>query len=99
LWNDVWWIFIVICCVLAVTLDDSQSTFTLNSGMMDRSRLTLCVFMFAVLAFNPFSLLFGSKMSSVGSENSGHYGRTLQSFEEDALSQGNSLFVWHKHKI
>ena len=29
-----------------------------TNGLLDRTRIALCVFMFAVLAFNPFGILF-----------------------------------------
>ncbi|XP_025084954.1 sterol regulatory element-binding protein 1-like isoform X2 [Pomacea canaliculata] len=56
--------------------DDEKSSFeVISNRMLDRSRIVLCVFMFAVLAFNPFSLLFSNKQA-VGDEY-GHSGRTL----------------------
>jgi uncharacterized membrane protein SpoIIM required for sporulation len=39
-------------------------------GMADKSRFALCVFMFSILAFNPF----GSMLGSIGSSAGGSYG-------------------------
>lgn len=66
--------------------DDEKSSFeVISNRMLDRSRIVLCVFMFAVLAFNPFSLLFSNKQAVV--DEYGHSGRTLLEFDA-SVSQG-----------
>jgi hypothetical protein len=48
-------------------------------GMADKSRFALCVFMFSILAFNPFGSMLGSIGSSAGGSHGGSIrgGRTL----------------------
>ncbi|XP_012940196.2 sterol regulatory element-binding protein 1 [Aplysia californica] len=61
-----------------------EATYSLtNSGMLDRSRIFLCMFMFCVLAFNPFNYFFGPSMGP-GSGSDGYHSRTLLSSAEDA---------------
>lgn len=37
--------------------DDGQTSYARGGGMVDSSRVFMCVFMFAVVAFNPFRLV------------------------------------------
>ena len=62
-----------------------ETTTTTLGGMLDRSRMTLCVFMFAILAFNPFTSLLSSSGSQLdGAGGGGHGGgRTLQSVDPE----------------
>jgi sterol regulatory element-binding transcription factor 1 len=42
--------------------------FTNFQGMLDRSRMAVCIFMFAVLAFNPFGKFLDKSMSSLSAD-------------------------------
>ena len=67
-------------------MDSGDDTFDISSpGMMDRSRMVLCVFMFAVLAFNPFNMILGGSGRNV--ENAVHHGRTLQGLEDRGIQR------------
>lgn len=69
---------------------DSQSDSSLSGEnvmqtMRDQTRMALCIFMFAVLAFNPFGALIGSNADS---ENflGQHAGRTLKNVNDGQTS-------------
>jgi len=47
---------------MTMTFDTLRSNFT---GMLDRTRMSLCMLMFTVLIFNPFNLLIGSNTGSL----------------------------------
>ena len=51
-------------------------------GLLDRTRLALCVFMFAVLAFNPFGILF----------DKGFAGMQVEDSFQSGTGTGRSLF-------
>ncbi|ELT88175.1 hypothetical protein CAPTEDRAFT_165299 [Capitella teleta] len=56
-------------------------------GMLDRSRMAVCIFMFAVLAFNPFGKILGKGISLQGSDSDFsrmHAGGRMLSGVEDA---------------
>ena len=54
------------------------------SAMRDQTRMAMCVFMFAVLAFNPFGSLIGSGNSFDGIEGLGA-SRTLKGVDVGRL--------------
>lgn len=66
---------------------DSQGSVSVGSfasaGMADKSRFTLCVFMLAVFAFNPFgAILSKSGIADKPSYDSDFPGRQLHGVEE-----------------
>ncbi|KAL8615034.1 hypothetical protein ACOMHN_057938 [Nucella lapillus] len=72
---------------------EDQSSLGVDHGMLDRSRLVLCVFMFGVLAFNPVNLLFSSHLQAA-SGTGGHTGRTLQGLDMPAEGWLETLTSW-----
>ncbi|GFR96431.1 sterol regulatory element-binding protein 1 [Elysia marginata] len=59
-----------------------EAMFTNQTGMLDRSRMFLCMFMFCVLVFNPFNYFFGANDGTSHLPH-GHSSRTLLSDSED----------------
>ncbi|XP_041360280.1 sterol regulatory element-binding protein 1-like isoform X2 [Gigantopelta aegis] len=71
-------------------LDSGDDSFGISpAGMLDRSRMVLCVFMFGILAFNPFNMILGGSNTNV--ESPGYHGRTLQGLNEKV---GQSWYEW-----
>ena len=64
-------------------LEDGTDLLT-NAGMANTTRMVLCVFMLGVLAFNPFSAIFGKLGSEQGAFDYGkaHGGRMLHGWDE-----------------
>ncbi|KAH9496042.1 Sterol regulatory element-binding protein 1 [Bulinus truncatus] len=72
--------------------------YTSQPGMLDRSRIFLCMFMFCVLIFNPFNYFFNS-FAPAGSVSDHHNSRTLLSQENGPVPSWYdrlfpSLFLW-----
>lgn len=49
--------------------DSDEESMGVSKGMLDHSRMALCMFMIAVISFNPFGLVF-SKVGLTGNEYS-----------------------------
>ncbi|XP_018414098.1 PREDICTED: sterol regulatory element-binding protein 1-like isoform X2 [Nanorana parkeri] len=64
-----------------------------NSGMLDRSRMALCVFVFLCLSFNPLSFLMGGSRSQEASVSSAFHG-SGRSMLEMPSSESSSWFSW-----
>ncbi|KAJ8297991.1 hypothetical protein KUTeg_024522 [Tegillarca granosa] len=63
-------------------------------GMLDRSRMVLCIFMFGILAFNPFGFLVNSGVGgNEGMDSHFSSGRQLQS-DENMSSTSSSWLDW-----
>ncbi|KAK3579818.1 hypothetical protein CHS0354_014965 [Potamilus streckersoni] len=81
-------------------IDDvmDKTTFGLTAGTLDRTRMTLCIFMFAILAFNPFGSLFSTGGLNMSEQISGasFAGRTLQGHEDvpTVAEQSSVLNNW-----
>ena len=63
---------------------DNAETLLAHSGMPNASRMVLCVFMLGVLAFNPFSAIFGKLGSEQGAYDytKTHGARMLHGWDE-----------------
>ncbi|XP_018414099.1 PREDICTED: sterol regulatory element-binding protein 1-like isoform X3 [Nanorana parkeri] len=62
-----------------------------NSGMLDRSRMALCVFVFLCLSFNPLSFLMGGSRSQEASVSSAFHGSGRSMLE---MPESSSWFSW-----
>ncbi|XP_044158809.1 sterol regulatory element-binding protein 1 isoform X1 [Bufo gargarizans] len=63
-----------------------------SSGMLDRSRMALCVFVFLCLSFNPLSFLMGGSTSQKASESSTFHGNGRSMLEVG--SETSSWLSW-----
>ncbi|DBA13646.1 TPA: hypothetical protein GDO54_018666 [Pyxicephalus adspersus] len=64
-----------------------------STGMLDRSRMALCVFVFLCLSFNPLSFLMGGSRSQEVSDSSAFHG-SGRSMLEMPSSESSSWFSW-----
>nr|UVI59225.1 SREBP-1 [Haliotis discus hannai] len=80
--------------------DEEDSQFSMTSGMLDRSRMVLCVFMLGVLAFNPFNSILGgsSKVSMEAQVGLGHgasrHLNSLGNFSQESRGGYGGWFDW-----
>ncbi|XP_076446887.1 sterol regulatory element-binding protein 1-like [Babylonia areolata] len=76
------------------SMQEDANSVNVGQGMLDRSRLALCVFMLGILAFNPVNLLFASQLQGAP-HSGGHVGRTLQGMEDQsAMGWLETLTSW-----
>lgn len=71
--------------------ESSTSSYLRGGGMVDSSRVFMCMFMFVVVLFNPFSSLMGSPNSELNAAMAKLPARTLQGVDEETSS---SVFDW-----
>lgn len=77
---------------ITLSKDDSNDSFA-SRGMLDHNRVMLCMFMFAFLAFNPFSYLMKIGIHGRASLDSDiHTGRAILS--DDLNSDSKYYLIW-----
>ncbi|XP_077305637.1 sterol regulatory element-binding protein 1 isoform X4 [Lithobates pipiens] len=64
-----------------------------GTGMLDRSRMALCVFVFLCLSFNPLSFLMGGSRNQEAPDVAGFHG-SGRSMLELSSPEGSSWFSW-----
>ncbi|PNF43046.1 hypothetical protein B7P43_G05564 [Cryptotermes secundus] len=79
--------------------DDDIISVNLSKGMLDHSRMALCIFMLAVITFNPFGMILNKFVDSSKDYSATIIeGRTLQNFDSSESGiwhwVGSSLFLW-----
>ncbi|XP_076467423.1 sterol regulatory element-binding protein 1-like [Babylonia areolata] len=74
-------------------ISEERTSFVLTQSISDRARLALCVFMFGILAFNPFNFLFGSRLHGTA-DTSAHAGRTLLQSSPDSQQGWDVTWLW-----
>jgi hypothetical protein len=97
----------VLICVLteeadSYLMDDEDDSRFDGSGTVNKSRIAMCVFVFALLAINPLGVLFGGQPRS-GSINEGLVvqgnGRTILSSVDHGKNRLGTLFHYHKSRV
>ncbi|XP_046393991.1 sterol regulatory element-binding protein 1 [Ischnura elegans] len=77
--------------------DDESSIMNITKGMLDHTRMALCMFMFSILAFNPFGMLLNT-VSDVSREySSKHEGRTILGNSDDVTS--GDVWQWYNSSV
>lgn len=78
--------------------EEDESLMGLNRGMLDHTRMALCMVMFTVLAFNPFGIVLNKVVESRGDYSSVVEGRTILNVDtgDSRIWQwaSSSLFLW-----
>ena len=75
----------------SVADSDMEEAPSAVSGMLDRSRIGFCIFMFAVLAFNPFSSLLDQSAGDLPAAAAHGPARTLLSMPGQSAARCTSL--------
>ncbi|KAM5151980.1 sterol regulatory element-binding protein 1 isoform 2-T2 [Mantella aurantiaca] len=70
-----------------------------GSGMLDRSRMALCVFVFLCLSFNPLSFLMGGSRSQEASDGPTFHGGGRSMLEMSSSSESSSWFSWFSPSV
>lgn len=76
---------------ITLSKDDSNDSFA-SRGMLDHNRVMLCMFMFAFLAFNPFSFVLKAGLGQRSLDSTTHTGRAILS--DDFSSDSKPLFTY-----
>ncbi|KAK5643835.1 hypothetical protein RI129_007680 [Pyrocoelia pectoralis] len=79
---------------MEIKTDSDDETKTITRGMLDHSKMALCMFMFAIISFNPFGVAF-NKLSGRSDDYSGTNRLLLSEDDRSPWSIINStLFLW-----
>ncbi|XP_071445598.1 sterol regulatory element-binding protein 1 [Hetaerina americana] len=77
--------------------DDESSIINITRGMLDHSRMALCMFMFSILTFNPFGMLLNTVSDIRREYSSRHEGRTILENSDDLAS--GDVWQWYNSSL